>query len=329
MSTLTDRYIAEVVRRLPDSTSDDISAEIAATIDDMVAAELDRHGDGAAAPDPDSIERAVLGRLGDPAALARRYSGARHYLIGPEVYPAWLRVLRWLMPIVGALAALTSAIVYVVTAPQAELGGLIGEVVSGVVSALLWAFAAWTLLVVIVERTTPEGGRNPFTTSTAWDPSELDHPRVRPDTRIDAIVSLNLLALLAAVPFVPSTFLYIGHLNGGETVVNPDIPTVWLAGYLALIGVLALVQIRRLARPWRSRRRLAVEVVTDVVFGAFLTVLVLTQESVIHPDLVSAGENGVSTTAIGWSVIATLWVIVIWDQVETLRAHRRDTAAAR
>ncbi|MET3860948.1 hypothetical protein ABIE38_001873 [Dietzia sp. 2505] len=329
MSTLTDRYIAEVVRRLPGSASDDISAEISATIDDMVAAELDRPGDGDAPPDPDSIERAVLGRLGDPAALARRYSGTRHYLIGPEVYPAWLRVVRWLLPIVGALAALTSAIVYVVTAPQAELGGLIGEVVSGVVSALLWAFAAWTLIVVIVERATPEGDRNPLTTSATWDPSELDHPRARPDTRIDAIVSLNLLAVLAAVPFVPSTFLYIGHLNGGEPVVNPDIPTVWLAGYLALIGVLALVQIRRLARPGASRRRLAVEVVSDVAFGAFLTALVLSQDSVIHPDLVSAGGDDLPAAAIRWSVIATVWVIVIWDQVETLRAHRRDTTAAR
>ncbi|MBB1030489.1 hypothetical protein G6027_06240 [Dietzia sp. SLG310A2-38A2] len=329
MSTLTDRYIAEVVRRLPDGQSEDISAEIAATIDDMVAAELDSPVDGAAAPDPDSVERAVLGRLGDPAALARRYSGARPYLIGPEVYPTWLRVLRWLMPIVGALAALASAIVYVATAPQAELGGLIGEVVSGVVSALLWAFAAWTLIVVIVERTTPEGGRNPFTTSAAWDPSELDHPRARPDTRIDAVVSLNLLALLAAVPFVPSTFLYIGHLNGGESLVNPDIPAAWLAGYLVLIGALALVQIWRLARPGRSRRRLAVEVVTDVVFGAFLTVLVLSQDSVIHPDIVSTGGDDLSTAAIRWSVIATVWVIVVWDQAETLRAHRRDTAAAR
>ncbi|MDZ4234329.1 MAG: hypothetical protein U1C73_11350, partial [Dietzia sp.] len=89
------------------------------------------------------------------------------------------------------------------------------------------------------------------------------------------------------------------------------------------------VQIRRLARPGRSRRRLALEVVTDIVFGAFLTVLVLTQESVIHPDLVSAGGDELPAAAIRWSVIATLWVIVIWDQVETLRAHRRDTAATR
>ncbi|AWH94439.1 hypothetical protein [Dietzia psychralcaliphila] len=328
MSTLTERYIAEVIRRLPDGQSDDISLEIAAIIDDMVAAELHSPGDGTAAPDPDSAERAVLGRLGDPAALARRYSGARPYLIGPEAYPVWARVLRWLLPIVGVLAALASGIIYVATAPQAELGGLIGEVVSGTLSALLWVFAAWTLIVTIVERSTPVGARSAFAKSTIWDPSELDHPRVRPDTRIDAIVSLNLLALLAAVPFVPSTFLYIGHLNGGEPLVNPDIPTVWLAGYLLLIGALALVQVWRLARPASSRWRVAIEVVTDVVFGAFLTVLVLSQDSVIHPDIVSAGQDDLSTAAIRWSVIATIWVIVIWDQTETLRAHRRNTATA-
>ncbi|MFN3338523.1 MAG: HAAS signaling domain-containing protein [Dietzia sp.] len=327
MSTLTGRYIAEVVRHLPEDQRDDIASEIAATVDDMVTAELGQAHAGTEERIP--AERNALRRLGDPAILARSYSGARQYLIGPDVYPVWAQVLRWLLPVVGVLAALASGIVYVATAPQAELGGLIGEVVSGVLSALLWVFAAWTLIVTLVERSTPEGARSPLTNAGTWEPSELDHPPGRIDIRIDAIVSLVLLALLAAVPFVPSTFLYIGHLNGGEPLVNPDIPTVWLAGYLVLTGALALVQVWRLARPGRSRCRLAIEAVTDVVFGAFLTVLVLSQDSVIHPDIVTAGEDDLSTAAIRWSVIATIWVIVVWDQAETLRTYRRDSATAR
>ena len=74
------------------------------------------------------------------------------------------------------------------------------------------------------------------------------------------------------MPFVPSTFLYIGHLNGGGPLVDPAIPTAWRAGYLALIGALALVQVWRLARPARSRVRLVFEVLADIVFGVFLTV---------------------------------------------------------
>lgn len=347
MSTLTDRYISEVVRRLPEDQRGDISAEIAATIDDMVAARLDAVGGGAvvSAPDstgpdpadpgpadpdsadPDSAERAVLARLGDPAELARRYAGSRQYLIGPDVYPVWLRVLRWLMPIAGVIAAAAGGILYVSTTPDAALGGLIGEAVSAVAGALMWVFTAWTLVVVIIERSTPEGGRNPLGAISRWDPVELDRAPARTEPRIEAAVSLLLLALLAAIPFVPSTFLYIGHLNDGEPLVNPDIPTAWLAGYLLLIGVLAALQLWRLARSGSSRGLLAVEVVIDVVFGAFLTVLVLSQDSVIHPDIIASGQGDLSTTAIRWSVILTIWAIVIWDQVETVRAHRREAAA--
>src|SRR5699024_9670508 len=143
-------------------------------------------------------------------------------------------------------------------------------------------------------------------------------------TRVDAVVSLVMLAILAAVPFVPSTFLYIGHLNGGEPLVNPDIPTGWLAGYLLLLGALALVQVWRLVRPGHTRVRLGVEVAVDVAFGAFLTVLVLVQDQVIHPDLVATDHGGTAATAIRWSLVATIWAVVVWDQVETLRAHRRD-----
>lgn len=314
MPTLTDRYIAEVVRRLPETQRDDIASEIAATIDDMVAA-------GADPADPGAAERAVLARLGDPAALARRYSGAHQYLIGPGAYPVWWQVLRWLLPIVGMAAALANGIVYVATTPEAELGGLIGQVVSGVVPALLCVFAAWTLIVALVERSTPEGARGPFEQAPAWDPTQLESAAARPGTHVDAAVSLVLLALLAAVPFVPSTFLYIGYLNGGEPLVNPDLPSVWLAGYLLLIAVLALVQAWRIVRPGRVRGRLIVEVVSDVVFGVFLTALVLSQDHVVHPDLVSADAGG-PVTAIRWGIAISIWVIVVWDQVETLRRYR-------
>ncbi len=317
MSTLTDRYISEVVRRLPEGQRDDISSEIAATIDDMVAAET-----GTAPGNAADAELAVLGRLGDPAVLARRYSGSPQYLVGPEVFPMWLRVLRWLLPIVGVLAALASGIVYVATASEAQLGELIGRVVSGTLSASLWAFAVWTLIVVIIERSTPEGVRTPLGAISGWDPSELEQPPVRAKSRIEAIVSLVLLALLAAIPFVPSTFLHIGHLNGGKPLVNPDIPTFWVAGYLLLIGILAALQLWRLARPGATRWRLAIEVGVDVVFGVFLTLLVLSQDSVIHPDIVASGQGDLSTTAIRWGVIISIWVIVVWDQVETVRAHR-------
>ncbi|AWH93675.1 HAAS signaling domain-containing protein [Dietzia lutea] len=325
MPRLTDRYIFEVVRHLPEGQRGDISEEIAATIDDMIAAELDADTGPAGRIDPTAAEHTVLRRLGDPAQLARRYSGVRQYLVGPDVYPVWSRVLRWLVPVVGTIAAVAGGILYVSTTPVPQLGDLIAQLVTSVSAALLWAFAAWTLVVVIIERTTPEGARSALSRTPTWDPNDLDRPGSGSDTRADAIVSLVMLALLAGVPFIPSTFLYIGHLNGGEPLINPDIPTGWVVSYLILIGVLALVQVWRLARPGRSRGRLALEMATDIVFGVFLTALVLSQQTVLHPDLVPANGDGGPATAIRWALVAAIWVIVVWDQVETLRTFRRHS----
>lgn len=136
MSTLTDRYIAEVVRRLPEAQRDDIAAEIAGTVEDMVAAELGPRPDAAGrGPDHDAAELTVLARLGDPAALARQYSGARQYLIGPGVYPVWAQVLRRLLPIVGLIAAVAGGILYASNTPEPRLGELIAELITSVAGA--------------------------------------------------------------------------------------------------------------------------------------------------------------------------------------------------
>ncbi|MBM7231371.1 HAAS signaling domain-containing protein [Dietzia cinnamea] len=325
MPRLTDRYIAEVVRHLPEGQRGDISEEIAATIDDMIAAELDADTGPDGRIDTATAEHTVLRRLGDPAQLARRYSGVRQYLVGPDVYPVWSRVLRWLVPVVGTIAAVAGGILYVSTTPVPQLGDLIAQLITSASAALLWTFAAWTLVVVIIERTTPEGARNALSRTPTWDPDDLDRPGSGTDTRADAIVSLVMLALLAGVPFIPSTFLYIGHLNGGEPLINPGIPTGWVVSYLVLIGALALIQVWRLARPGRSRGRLALEMATDIVFGVFLTALVLSQQTVLHPDLLPADGDGGPATAIRWGLVAAVWVIVVWDQVETVRTFRRHS----
>ena len=77
---LIDRYVYQVVRRLPQSQRADIEAELRGLIDDMLSA----RGGGKR---EDVI--AVLRELGRPAELAFRYSGSRRSLIGPEYYDTY------------------------------------------------------------------------------------------------------------------------------------------------------------------------------------------------------------------------------------------------
>jgi hypothetical protein len=106
MSALTEIYVDNVTRHLPEDARPDIAAEITATIDDMVDARLGEDAD----PTPDrtaAIEREVLEELGDPAVLSREYSNSPQHLIGPNSYSLFVWALRWVLPIVGLLAVLT------------------------------------------------------------------------------------------------------------------------------------------------------------------------------------------------------------------------------
>lgn len=70
MSALTEIYVDNVTRHLPEDSRPDIAAEITATIDDMVDARLGEDAD--TSPDHTAaVEREVLEELGDPVALSR------------------------------------------------------------------------------------------------------------------------------------------------------------------------------------------------------------------------------------------------------------------
>lgn len=59
-----------------------------------------------------------------------------------------------------------------------------------------------------------------------------------------------------------------------------------------------------------------------MVFGVFLTALVLSQDPVIHPQLIDADPGDTATTVIRWGVVVAIWAIVAWDQIETVRRYR-------
>ena len=71
-----DRYIYQVVRRLPRAQKSEVRMELEELIDDLYA-------------DKGSMEEA-LKELGDPAEFAKQYRKDQSYLIGPEYFDTWL-----------------------------------------------------------------------------------------------------------------------------------------------------------------------------------------------------------------------------------------------
>ena len=321
MSALTEIYVDNVTRHLPEDSRPDIAAEITATIDDMVDARLGEDAD----PSPDhtaAIEREVLEELGDPVALSREYSNSPQHLIGPNSYPLYIWTLRWILPIVGLLAVLTSVVTTIALSPEAQIGEIIGKSVGNTVIALLTAFAAITIIIALGDHGMDGGAaaamrkRQPGT----WTVDDLDRRDSRGrQIRAEAGLGLVFIIALATVPFIPTSLFYVGHLNEGETFINPDLGVGWLVGYWAFLALMAAIEIIKFTTASAKPTVALIGGIIDVAMAVFLTIALLTQP-VLHPELTNTANADIQQiiTAIA------IWIITIWDQLSTWRIYRRN-----
>jgi hypothetical protein len=95
-TNLIDTYISEVGRQLTGKNKSDIEAEIRSALQDI----LDERSRKTGKPVDQKMILAVLQDYGSPEKVAASYQGER-YLIGPKLYPVFLRVLQIVLPIVG------------------------------------------------------------------------------------------------------------------------------------------------------------------------------------------------------------------------------------
>lgn len=96
-----ERYINDVVRRLPAAQRDDIRQELEGLVEDL----LQEQEDPAA---PEAMETVLYG-LGRPADLAAGYLGGGRHLIGPAYYDLYRTILKIVAGVVAI--AITVAIV--------------------------------------------------------------------------------------------------------------------------------------------------------------------------------------------------------------------------
>ncbi|WP_193101445.1 HAAS signaling domain-containing protein [Brevibacterium aurantiacum] len=320
MSALTTIYVDNVIGHLPENSRGDIAAEIRATIDDMVEARLDGL-DHPADEQTAAAEREVLEELGDPVRLSREYSNSPQHLIGPNTYPLFLWAMRWVLPLVAVAAAVTNSIAFIATNDEVQIGALIGQLVGNTIVALLTAFAAITIIFALGDKEMSGGAADKIAgTKKDWSVDQLRATDAKAkQIRAEAVLNLIFLVLLALIPLIPTSLVYVGHLNNGETFINPELGFGWFLGYWGFLALMAIVEVVKLVRSSAKTAVVLTGAILDVAMAVFLTIALLTQQ-VLHPDLTSPSGAEVQQII---TVIA-IWAIVIWDQISTWRAHRAN-----
>jgi hypothetical protein len=196
---LIDLYVAEVGRHLPQKQRADIQAELRSALEDAVEDEARAQG---RAPD-EALAADVLKRYGPPEKIAASYLPPR-YLIGPELFPTYLKILG----LVSAVVALTQVVAF-----GAELGAS-PEMRANLGVALVQGFSRlWTATFVDVAVVTgifalyESASRRVAIQPKIWDPSmlkekpERDPDRVNPvELTFDVVASVAWLLIFNLYP---------------------------------------------------------------------------------------------------------------------------------
>lgn len=284
MDNLIERYVYDVTRRLPEKDREEVSKELKSNIYDMLPENAD-----------ENERKMVLYNLGSPASLAEKYRQKPRYLISPAVYEDYVRVLKWVLPLVGVVVLVIGMILGAIDAIKdgmVDLPYLISNTlskgiamgVSAVFQALIWT----TVGFVIADRT---GAKANKSKEQEWRVEDL--PDALPDDRgkiklSDSIAELvltvvfSVLGILICRGVLPVAFV----IQNGDTQIRTLFSSSFLASCVPSIAVMALLAVgacifKIKVRSW-----------TPIVCGAVVVSTIINMCIMIYllnrPDLFSA-----------------------------------------
>jgi hypothetical protein len=256
MTTLTDRYIAATLRSVPGKARGDIERELRASIGDAVDARMEK------GEPHDAAETTVLTELGDPSKLAAEYSGPPRYLIGPNVYHAYVRTLGVALAIFAPGAWLLVFAVWIASGasvPAALLTACVGALLAG----LLVAF--WTTAGYAVVDSSQEARREVAAAfgvkPGAWTPDRLPaSTSLRPFRASDTVEAIVGGTMGIAFIFFQRLVSPFSDASGHPIpFLNPDLWSFWIPIALVIAAAWVGAEFVMLARgTWSPRIALAI-----------------------------------------------------------------------
>ena len=304
-ATLTERYIGATIRSLRPDAQADVRAELEASIADAVEARIEQ------GETPDDAERAVLTELGDPGILAAGYADRPLHLIGPRYYLTWWRLLKLLLLIVPACAAVGVAIAQLIDGASVGevIGAVIGITLSVVVHLCFWV----TLVFAVLERTGADTGER-------WNVDQLPVPTENGAARSDMIASIVLLLLGIGAVLWDATRGFFPTGGDPIAILNPGL---WPWGMTAFLGLIVAETLLSVAVYARRRWTFGLAVVNTVLAVAFAVwaVTLLVRGELLNPEFLqfAFADNGVEPDTMRVLAVITgvcLVAFPVWDIID-------------
>ncbi len=273
---LRERYIYQVIRRIPKNQREEIRMELRELIDEMC--------------EHDTIEH-VLEKLGEPEKFARQYRDENSYVIGPKYYDNYIWVSKIVFVCV-AISAIVSSLINGIIA-QDWTGNTIVAIINGIVDiivniitdtfanliiGLLTAFGGVTLVFAIMER---QNVKIDLKQEKSWSPEQLEPI---PDKKMQLSRGDSVAGIVATV-LCGGIFIFAPELLGayifdnGEfvrsiPVFNLDEWNLILPFMIAVLGLCFFDEMIRLAVGCYCKVVMVSNVVTGIL-QLILTIVII------------------------------------------------------
>lgn len=320
---LIDRYIAEVGRHLPEKDRSDIEAEIRSMIEDM----LDDRGHNAKTADEKVITE-TLEQLGDPKLLAFKYAPPKRYLIGPDWYEGYIKVLQRVLFTALPVFAIVRFILTLTRDPL-DFVNAFGEAIGGAfgvgIQILFWV----TLVFVFLERSGEKPDGLPASGSRAWTIAQLPElPRKRQIPIAESVI--NIVMYLFVMIWIVSPIVLDWLQGNGNPVpfLHPNLWNFWLPVFFILMGLTLIHELFQLKIGNWTPALTVTNVILGVAWIVYIAALVITQD-VINPaflDMLAARGAGEVREVVTWTIdisAAVIAGIYVWDIIHSILMARQ------
>lgn len=303
MSELTDRYVGATLRTIPEKQRDDIEAELRASIDDAVEARLEEGEDAEAA------EREVLGALGDPDRLASGYTGRPGYLIGPDHFFVYRRLLAVLLvTVVPIVLAVTAVAQFISGSDIAEVfAQLVGVGISLIVHIVFWT----TVVFYFIDRSDEDTG-------TEWSLSMLPSlPSAGSIKLSDTIASVVFLVITIAMIIVSRDISPITAADGSMVpIFDPAMWDFWFPFLIAMLAVEIVFEVVKYRVGFWTWGLASVNLAINALF-AVPTVYLLATDQILNPEFFETVPE--QLVSLDWVIIAFIVAISAFDVIYAFR----------
>ncbi|MBI1406223.1 MAG: hypothetical protein GC145_08875 [Caulobacter sp.] len=144
--TLLDRYLKAVAAHLPKDMREDIIAELRDLLLNRFEAKEEELGRALT----EDEQEAIIREMGHPLTVAGRYRSGPNHLIGPELYPYWLFVVK--VGVAAVLAITILGTVIQLTVGEIDAAQVFARIFNGAFNGAVTLIGFATIAGFIIER---------------------------------------------------------------------------------------------------------------------------------------------------------------------------------